>query len=331
MHLFTANHTLSSPFINPSMVFPSIAAESEDFPQFTDSESHMASNSTSKPHKPLHNFPLQDLKWSVNHANTSSHRFRRPAGCSRRLLHVISSSDSDRSPVGGDGAKGGRNSVASRNRKAEKLGVSVPVSDSPVGDSGKKTKIYIRLKNKAIKQVKCVGKEAANAGDQHQPQNQPQKKQQEQQEHQPVELDYDEVPMGKTWNLRPRKPARKGSRGNGGGKKVVAALPAQTKATEDAQMGEEKEKEKEKEKGKENEKGKGKEKEKEAKTPNFSIPLTNMEIEEDIFALTGSKPAKKPQKRSKQVQKQLDRLFPGMWLASITRDMYEVIDTPRKI
>jgi hypothetical protein len=53
------------------------------------------------------------------------------------------------------------------------------------------------------------------------------------------------------------------------------------------------------------ERGKGKEKEKEKKV-RFSIPLTKVEIEEDIYSLTGSKPARRPKKRAKHVQKQLD-------------------------
>lgn len=45
---------------------------------------------------------------------------------------------------------------------------------------------------------------------------------------------------------------------------------------------------------------------KEKKKLSISISLTKEEIEEDIFALTGSKPSRRPKKRPKNVQKQLD-------------------------
>ncbi|KAL8207980.1 hypothetical protein R6Q57_007392 [Mikania cordata] len=56
----------------------------------------------------------------------------------------------------------------------------------------------------------------------------------------------------------------------------------------------------------------------------FSIALSRDEIEEDIFSLTGSKPSRRPKKRPRTVQKQLDALFPGLWLGSITIDSYKV-------
>ncbi|KAM7512163.1 hypothetical protein LguiB_011038 [Lonicera macranthoides] len=42
------------------------------------------------------------------------------------------------------------------------------------------------------------------------------------------------------------------------------------------------------------------------KKPMFSLTLTPEEIEEDIFAMTGLKPSRKPKRRPKAVQKQLD-------------------------
>ncbi|XP_042503758.1 uncharacterized protein LOC122080930 [Macadamia integrifolia] len=62
----------------------------------------------------------------------------------------------------------------------------------------------------------------------------------------------------------------------------------------------------------------------------FSISLSRGEIEEDIFALTGSKPSRRPKKRPKNVQKQVDNVFPGMWLSEITADSYKVPDAPTK-
>ncbi|TVT96755.1 hypothetical protein EJB05_58028, partial [Eragrostis curvula] len=58
----------------------------------------------------------------------------------------------------------------------------------------------------------------------------------------------------------------------------------------------------------------------------FSVSLTAEEIEEDIYALTGARPRRRPRKRPRVVQRQLDTLFPGLWLTEITADAYRVPD-----
>jgi hypothetical protein len=108
----------------------------------------------------------------------------------------------------------------------------------------------------------------------------------------------------KTWNLRPRRPppTKKRSIGHGGGvlKSCNGALPENkslgTVRTEsirsrngvDAKMATTERKE---------------------KKPRLSISLSKLEIDEDIYALTGSKPSRRPKKRAKNVQKQLDVRF----------------------
>ncbi|WJZ82483.1 hypothetical protein VitviT2T_002240 [Vitis vinifera] len=62
----------------------------------------------------------------------------------------------------------------------------------------------------------------------------------------------------------------------------------------------------------------------------FWISLSREEIEEDIFVMTGSKPARRPKKRAKNVQKQLDNVFPGLWLVGVTPDSYRLPDAPAK-
>lgn len=62
----------------------------------------------------------------------------------------------------------------------------------------------------------------------------------------------------------------------------------------------------------------------------FWIALSRDEIEEDIFVITGSRPARRPRKRPKNVQKQLDNVFPGLWLVGTTADSYRVADAPAK-
>ncbi|KAJ6791991.1 uncharacterized protein M6B38_242580 [Iris pallida] len=58
--------------------------------------------------------------------------------------------------------------------------------------------------------------------------------------------------------------------------------------------------------------------------PRFSISLSAREIDEDIYAVTGSRARRRPRKRPRAVQKQLDMLFPGAWLTEITADTYKV-------
>ncbi|KAL8062399.1 hypothetical protein ABFX02_02G144600 [Erythranthe guttata] len=144
----------------------------------------------------------------------------------------------------------------------------------------------------------------------------------------------------KIWNLRPRKttPFKKssstrsgknatvaavgggGADKGGGGNKVSGSMPERNKAGGNdnqtpppppkneggAAAAEEKKAD-----------GGGEVKKKEIhKKPTLTIALTKREIEEDIYALTGAKPARRPRKRPKNVQKQLDMVFPGLWLVN---------------
>ncbi|XAR54175.1 hypothetical protein NMG60_11029197 [Bertholletia excelsa] len=115
--------------------------------------------------------------------------------------------------------------------------------------------------------------------------------------------------LAKTWNLRPRKPMHKSLNVNGelakaGGEfmqdnkvKLLQATPNRLEAEAE---------------------------EKQEKKRKFSMELSRQEIEEDILKMNRSKPARRPKKRSKTVQKHLDNCFPGLWLASITPDCYSV-------
>ncbi|KAI5423359.1 uncharacterized protein LOC127135698 [Lathyrus oleraceus] len=60
----------------------------------------------------------------------------------------------------------------------------------------------------------------------------------------------------------------------------------------------------------------------------FVFALTKEEIEHDFMHMTGEKPPKKPLKRPKIVQKNLDVLFPSMKLTNVTPDKYGVNDNP---
>ncbi|KNA03576.1 hypothetical protein SOVF_207790 [Spinacia oleracea] len=61
----------------------------------------------------------------------------------------------------------------------------------------------------------------------------------------------------------------------------------------------------------------------------FSGSLSKQEIEEDFLAMLGTRPARRPKKRPKIVQRQIDGVFPGFWLSEITADMYKVNEHPQ--
>ncbi|KAG2672151.1 hypothetical protein I3760_13G026700 [Carya illinoinensis] len=128
-----------------------------------------------------------------------------------------------------------------------------------------------------------------------------------------------EEPAQKTWNLRPRKSATKRLDADGvrGASRTDGALVQETKSQSPARA--------ESARARNGTDAKVSE-----KRPKLSISLSRKEIEEDILVFTGSKPARRPKKRVKNVQKQLDCVFPGLWLGSITPESYRVSDAPGK-
>ncbi|XP_024006574.1 uncharacterized protein LOC18009175 [Eutrema salsugineum] len=54
--------------------------------------------------------------------------------------------------------------------------------------------------------------------------------------------------------------------------------------------------------------------------------LSKKEIEEDYMALVGHRPPRRPKKRSRTVQKQIELLYPALYISEITPDMYKVSD-----
>ncbi|KAJ0989146.1 hypothetical protein J5N97_007502 [Dioscorea zingiberensis] len=58
----------------------------------------------------------------------------------------------------------------------------------------------------------------------------------------------------------------------------------------------------------------------------FSVQLTREEIEEDFYSFKGTKPPRRPKKRPRVVQRQLDALFPGLWLSEVSLETYRISD-----
>ncbi|XAR63245.1 hypothetical protein NMG60_11023120 [Bertholletia excelsa] len=283
--------------------------------------------------QPLHNFKLPLLKWSNNTSN--HHRSRRLADSSPpradsalRQSPVMDSAARRTSPLLDtswrqspmrDSASESESGHASENRKTStpesvKNGLTVSSPDHVIEKSEKKSassdadgsgvkdvrsKIYIRFRTKTKPDdVQDEGK-AGTEGEA-------------------------EESVAKTWNLRPRKPIRKLSNSNGGVPKIGGA-PSPVNKSQLQQAAPNRSESGFLRSGHETELA-----EKKQKRQRFSVALSRQEIEEDIYALTGSKPARRPKKRAKAVQKQLDTLFPGLWLAAITPDSYKVYEPPLK-
>ncbi|PKI33600.1 uncharacterized protein LOC116212549 [Punica granatum] len=60
----------------------------------------------------------------------------------------------------------------------------------------------------------------------------------------------------------------------------------------------------------------------------FFPTLKRKEVEDDFMMMTGHRPPRKPKKRPRAVQKQLDMLVPGLWLTEVTVDSYKVPEIP---
>ncbi|KAF9668671.1 hypothetical protein SADUNF_Sadunf14G0027900 [Salix dunnii] len=187
-----------------SMVFRTVPETESNTNNNTAMASSTSTTTNVKPHQPLHNFPLQDLKWSKNHSNNVTnhhHRFRTHKSPHR---DVASAADSD-----GDGGV-----------KIKKL---LKIKSGDVDNSERKSKIFIRLRtNKnssgsgsSSGSSKCMVDDVAGGA--------------VDQDSAAVVEDAEEL-MPKTWNLRPRRAVNninndsnsnnKGLNGNGGALKI---------------------------------------------------------------------------------------------------------------
>ncbi|XP_022756952.1 uncharacterized protein LOC111304565 [Durio zibethinus] len=279
------------------MVFHSISERRKNSNK-SETETVMASSSTLKS-QPLHNFQLHDLKWAMNHTN--NHRLRKLSDSSQKSPERgDTDSDSDNNRKGNlvceALSKNGAFSGSSPDKKVIN-GSDVLVdnnSEKKATPSDGRSKIYIRLRTKNQKSVD----EVADVGDQN------------------LSVEDVEEFVPKTWNLRPRKPISKPPNQNGSAPKIGASTHEnkthRLESTRSRNATEPKAAEKKEKKQK------------------FSISLSREEIDDDIFAMTGSKASRRPKKRAKNVQKQLDYVFPGLWLASITPDCYRVPEAPIK-
>ncbi|KAI4354726.1 hypothetical protein L6164_003572 [Bauhinia variegata] len=301
----------------------------------------MASTVSSKS-QPRHNFPLSNLKWQMNNSNTQ--RFRthlspstsaenRSASPLRSDHHLSSSNHGDlgqsrgprpaspsadrnehrhvkcslstlNSSVSGNSKHGDRNH---RMNDGMKCGISKEnliekeeksTDTAPIEGSEKKLAGTTRsVEEKELKfsgsdgkprifiRIPARTKAAVEPVDENQ-----------------CAVDDDE-PMAKPWNLRPRRAATKPANASGCPPENKPRPQSQPKLAAARAAPAEKVSQ---------------------KKQRFSISLSKEEIEEDFLAMTGSRPPKKPKRRARIVQKQLDETFPGLWLTDVTANLYRV-------
>lgn len=230
--------------------------------------------------QPLHNFSLSFLKWGGKNQTNTNHRCRRhTSGESSQAITDVADHDSEANSEAKTGArKGGSRTV--RNR----FGFSPS---------------YLGEKSPKQRQQEETSERARNNGSDDEAGERKRKAE-----------DVDEAEAEETvqnpWNLRPRKPVfSKGTVEIGVGTsrhgELQETAPAVT-VVHSVHQGENHPQPKSlRLRGfAETQNTERKEKRR------FWIALSKDEIEEDIFVMTGSRPARRPKKRQKNVQKQLD-------------------------
>lgn len=226
--------------------------------------------------QPLHNFSLPHLKWK-------NHR----SGRSRLAGETSSSSPPHRSP-----STPWRESPSPSiiSRRPSPLHKQSPMRDSE-SESEQTFTVPIQKSTKSTKLTKsnkiCIRF--------HKNENVPEESSPEVTVTPPSAAEEEES-VPKTWNLRPRRPPISNKQFNGGLPKIGSSPLPENKTCNRSNLNREISEMK-------NNDLLTSHKQK------FSIALSRDEIEEDIFSLTGSKPSRRPKKRPRTVQKQLDVSF----------------------
>ncbi|KAI9174694.1 hypothetical protein LWI28_021337 [Acer negundo] len=240
--------------------------------------------------QPLHNFSLPFLKWGATTTTTSA------AATNRSRFHSLTDSSEPENDSDHESTRPLR--VGSRSSRAHRL--SFPSSSSSSAAAAAKQRKD--ASERPRKQTTTVSEKEPAAT-----------------EEEDDGGGGEEETAAKPWNLRPRKAAK-----NNG--EVREAL-VDSAGVIDGQYEKQKPKStrlREMVESRSNNNVEKKEKNK------FWVSLSRDEIEEDVFVMTGSRPARRPRKRPKNVQKQLDAVFPGLWLVGVTVDAYRVTDSPMK-
>ncbi|KAI7987212.1 hypothetical protein LOK49_LG13G01510 [Camellia lanceoleosa] len=272
--------------------------------------------------QPLHNFSLSFLKWGHKNQMNSNHRFRRPSDTMLWDSPPPQAVENHRSSPSEQESDGGGGSGFKNESENPKLGV---------GSRSAQRNRFSFASCSLQKQQATVFENGEDVD-----------REKEKVWNDVVEGDES---VAKPWNLRPRKAVSKAAVEIGGvsrnGEFQESAQQQQTdnlpKSMRLRGFVE----------------GQGSEKRK------FWIALSREEIEEDVYAMTGSRPARRPKKRPKTVQKQVDvreidllllllvlmfdrlfvfclmfdwssqNVFPGLYLAGVSADYYRVHEALR--
>ncbi|THF96643.1 hypothetical protein TEA_013762 [Camellia sinensis var. sinensis] len=237
--------------------------------------------------QPLHNFSLSFLKWGHKNQMNSNHRFRRPSDTMLWDSPPPQAVENHRSSPSEQESDGGGGSGFKNESENPKVGV---------GSRSAQRNRFSFASCSLQKQQATVFENEEDV-----------EREKEKVWNDVVEGDES---VAKPWNLRPRKVVSKAAVEIGGvsrnGEFQESAQQQQTdnlpKSMRLRGFVE----------------GQGSEKRK------FWIALSREEIEEDVYAMTGSRPARRPKKRPKTVQKQVDNVFPGLYLAGVSADYYRV-------
>ncbi|XP_030513341.1 uncharacterized protein LOC115727299 [Rhodamnia argentea] len=252
--------------------------------------------------QPLHNFSMPTfLRWG---SATASHRqHRRP------------SSSGDSPPPPPDDREPQSRPPAIGSRCGRAISICLPLAPSPVLDKPQKQASGSGGERETLK-INVAGTDLRSGNNN--------KSSGEDNE----ETEAEEA-VQRPWNLRPRRGANNGFSKNGESREAFPMVHPSV------QQGEKKENVNQPPKSArlrgfaEAASGERKEEAEEGKR-RLWVSLSKEEIEEDVFAMTGSRPARRPRKRSRIAQKQLDSVFPGLWLVGITADAYRMLDSPAK-
>ncbi|XP_016442546.1 uncharacterized protein LOC107767955 [Nicotiana tabacum] len=299
----------------------------------------MASTVPAKSNNPLYNFDFSHLKWKKNH-HSNNHQRRR----SNKLSSDSSSPSRHDSPLRHSQSQSPmRESLAAARQSpvsesAETARISpmhnsaAAARQSPMRESARQSPMRdpvpsVQRSKHKVPEINVVSSKESrskilikiprkNKSEEIQI-NEDQNQKEADESHD--EAAAAEETAQKTWNLRPRKPIHKSLNINGGVpfRSSGSAMQEIKSQSPHHMMNVNKP---------ENNETHAASAQKKVKRQRFSIALSREEIDEDLYAMTGLKAARRPKKRVKVVQKQLDTLFPGLWLASITPDSYKVCE-----
>ncbi|GAB4835016.1 hypothetical protein Ancab_033283 [Ancistrocladus abbreviatus] len=274
---------------------------------------------------PLHNFPLPFLKWGSKNAVNGHQRARRPVESPPRAPSLLAAENSNRSSHLRPSADGNCDGSLARS-EAEPENQQVQAAVAAVGSRtrnhrGTFVDVMQRQRQETPEREREREKRSLDEGDDEYRVKVRGGEGDSNAEGEAIEAEAEaEESAQKPWNLRPRKATMKASMEIGGGGAMMKhgelhevhqqmeSLPKSMRLRGYVEAGGSERREKRR----------------------FWIALSKEEIEEDIYALTGSKPARRPRKRARNVQKQLDNLFPGLWLVGFSPEAYRGLEAPSK-